>query len=68
MKEKRYTVWTDEVLWQESARLAGLTYGVYDLEKNDKCWDEVQDGRITTREQAVAKAKELNQKEGRSWK
>jgi hypothetical protein len=61
-KNKRYTIWTDEVLWHESARLAGLTYGVYDNEKEDKCTHEQQGGIITTREDALKRADEMNRK------
>jgi len=56
----RYTTWTDDTLWSRTAIESGLTYGVYDLENEDKCSEEEQGGIITSYEQARLKANEMN--------
>ena len=59
-KNKRFVPWTDEVLWKETARLSGLTYGVYDITKNRRCTDEEQNGIITNYHDARQRAIEMN--------
>lgn len=60
-KGKRYTIWTDETLWSKTAIESGLTYGVWDNEKNDCCSRDEQGGIITSYKDAHKIAIEMNE-------
>lgn len=57
-KFKRYTIWTDEVLWGKTAVKSGLTYGVYDNKENKQTYPK--NINITSRQQALDEAEKLN--------
>lgn len=55
---KRFTIWTDETLTSESARLSGLVFGVYDSVKNRKHY--IDGWKATTQQEAKDMAYDLN--------
>lgn len=61
---KKYTIWTDETFWGESARNSGIVYGIYNNVNNKKEYSHEEEfGIITSRERALEVAKILNERE-----
>jgi len=55
-KFKRYSVWTDETMWNKTAVESGLRYGVYDHKENKK----VSVPKCVTYQEASMEAEKLN--------